>query len=92
MGFEVRLHPHAVKFLQGLDGKSRGRVRQALEELGRDPFRPRSGSDILKLQGTRGRRDLYRLRVGKFRVVYEVEEEVIWVTDVFERGRGYRGV
>lgn len=90
--FEVRLHPGAVGVLNGLDPKTRERIREALERLAEEPFRPWSGADILKLRGVRGGPDLYRLRVGKHRAVYAVEGRTVWVTEIFERGRGYRGV
>ena len=45
---------------------------------------------IKKLSGTKGRQDLYRLRIGNYRFIYAVEENTVWVTDAFARGRGYR--
>lgn len=92
MGREVRLHPDVVGVLNGLDPKTKKRILEAIQRLAEDPFRPRSGADILKLRGVRGGPDLYRLRVGKHRAIYAAEEGVVWVTELFERGRGYRGI
>jgi len=47
------------------------------------------GVDIARLKGTRGRADLFRMRVGDYRVIYAVDGEVVYVTDLFHRGRGY---
>ena len=58
--------------------------------LERDPFRARPGLDIKQLAGTEGA--VFRLRVGDYRVLYEVDtaSNTVFVTTVFHRGRGYR--
>jgi len=42
------------------------------------------------LEGTKGREDLYKLRIGDYRAVYAVEGTMVWVTEIFLRGKGYR--
>lgn len=83
------LHRDARKFLDRMHRTERKRIENAMQVLEMDPFTPRSGADIKRLKGTRGRQDLFRLRVGKWRVVYAVEGAVVLVTDVWERGHGY---
>jgi len=65
------------------------RISRSVRALAEDPFTPRPGVDIarLRLPGER----LFRLRVGEYRVLYEVElgQRVITVTSVFHRGKGY---
>ncbi len=90
MVFEVRLHPEAVKFLKSLDKKRRDKIKDSLSLLREDPYTRRPKADIKKLKGTRGRQDLYRVRIASYRVIYSVEEDIIWVTDIFIRGKGYR--
>ncbi len=92
MVFEVRLHPEVVKFLRSLDKKKRDNITNSLRMLGEDPFTRRPKADIKKLKGTKGRQDLYRIRIAQHRVIYSVEEEIVWVTDIFLRGRGYKSV
>ena len=60
-----------------------------MEELGKDPFRPRPLADI-KNCGRHHGVIFYRLRVGPFRLLYVVEADVVKVTEAFRRGRGYR--
>jgi mRNA interferase RelE/StbE len=84
------LHRGAAKFLDDLDAKTRNRIKRSLRQLQEDPLRSRPGADIRRLVGTRGRQDLFRLRVGDFRVIYAVEGDAIWVTEIFSRGKGYR--
>ncbi len=90
MGFEVKLHPEAVKYLKSLEPETQERIKASLRLLGEDPFKKRSGADIKKLKGTKGRKDLYRLRIGSHRAVYAVEEDTVWITEIFHRERGYR--
>lgn len=89
MTYAVLLHPKALKTLRSLRVEDRARVKSALERLETDPFRTRSGADIRRLRGTKGRQDLYRIRIGRFRAIYGIVGKEVRVTDSFERGEGY---
>lgn len=67
------------------------RIRDGLSALEEDPYTPRSGADIKKLEGTDPPK--HRLRVGDLRVVYFIddEEDAVKAIEVLRRGRGYRG-
>lgn len=71
----------AKKFIDKLPRKERQRVVDAIERL------PDSG-DIRRLQG---HKDLFRLRVGPYRVIYTVDhgELIVYVVDAGNRGRIY---
>jgi mRNA interferase RelE/StbE len=62
----------------------RARVNKAMEEMRRSPFQ---GPNVVKLTGPL--RGLYRYRVGRFRIVYEVEEQrrVVVVRGILARRR-----
>lgn len=90
--FEVKLHAEVVKFIKKLDAETQKRVKDKLRSLESDPWRSRPGADIKKLSGTKGRQDLYRLKIGNYRFVYAIEENVVWITDAFVRERGYRNI
>lgn len=89
MVFDIRLHPSTVKFLKELDVDTRSRIKSALRNLEDDPFKNRPKADIKKMKGTKGREDLYRLRIGDYRAIYAVEGNTVWVTEIFFRGKGY---
>ncbi len=89
MRYRVLLHPKARKALLSMHPQDASRVRRHLRELEQNPFSRRPGADIKRLRGTKGRQDLYRIRIGKFRAVYAVEGDKVLVTDLFERGAGY---
>jgi mRNA interferase RelE/StbE len=61
-------------------------VRQKLEQLAVDPYA--SNANAKKLQNRSG----YRLRVGDWRVIYEIQNEqlVILVLKIKQRGEVYR--
>lgn len=61
-------------------------IREKLDQLAQDPSAP--NPNLTKLQGRSG----YRLRVGDWRVIYELEDDrlVILVLKVAPRGGVYR--
>ena len=82
---KVLLSPRAQKEYAALQEKVRIRIKKSLEELS-------SGStrlDIKKLKGTGDREDLFRLRVGDYRITYYPEPEIIKVVRIDHRGKGY---
>jgi mRNA-degrading endonuclease RelE of RelBE toxin-antitoxin system len=68
----------------------RQRFKVAFERLSGDPFHPRAGLDIRPLVGT----PLHRLRIGRFRGIYEVifvvKEGRVIFTCFEHRKRSYR--
>jgi mRNA interferase RelE/StbE len=78
----------ARKILDKMDDKLAQKVYSHMESLKDDPFRPRPGMDINKIEGNL-RPPGYRLRVGRWRVEYVVLEEVreVRVGRIFPRRR-----
>ena len=89
MPYQVKLHREVAKTLSGMSPQLRCRIVEKLHLLEENPYEPRPGVDIARLKGTRGRADLFRMRVGDHRVIYAVDGEVVYVTDLFHRGKGY---
>lgn len=71
------------KFINALGEKQRNRLKQRLIALKESPF---TGNDIKKLKGVN---DLYRLRIGKIRVIFKVIDPIIEVVDIDYRGNIY---
>lgn len=84
MKYTVEILPRAVKQLEKLPGEVYPRIREALLALATEP-RP---VGCLKLQGRSG----WRLRVGKYRIVYEIDDEArrVVVLDIGHRREVYR--
>ena len=84
MKYEVRLSKRADRELASLEASTRSRIVERLKDLRDDPF-PRG---VVKLQG---RESVYRIRVGDYRVLYEVfrKEGVVLVDKVDHRSGVY---
>jgi mRNA interferase RelE/StbE len=82
--YEVRLSKRAIRELGSLDSIVKRRVVSRLEELAEEPF-PRG---IVKLQGRDG---VYRVRVGDYRILYEVltGERLVLVEKIDHRSEVY---
>lgn len=89
MPYEVKLHREVVKTLSETKTDIRSRIIRGLHALQDDPIHARPTADIFRLRGTRGREDLFRLRIGDYRAIYAVQDNVVYVTDLFHRGKGY---
>lgn len=79
--FQISYSKKAIKFLKRQDIPSQKRLIAAISRL------PLEG-DIKKLQGIDG----YRLRVGNFRVLFNVNGIIIDIIDIGNRGQIYKGV
>ena len=80
---KVVLEKKAAKYLEGLDVVMKRRITEALKDLA---AKPPSG-DIVKLQG----KDGYRLRVGDYRVIFDITEKQVIVYRIAPRGQAYKG-
>ena len=72
MNYSLFILPRAQKELAQLDSAAYARVRDAIHTLTQDPRPP----GCRKLTGREG----WRLRVGDFRVVYEIDDQQHRVT------------
>lgn len=86
--YSAFLSKTAIKQLELLDKKLQERVKSAIRELEEDPFRPRPKADIKKLYKLT-KHQLYRLRIGNYRIAYAVENSYVKVAKIFPRGKGY---
>lgn len=88
MKFKVVISETARRQLENLEQQDEEIIKQHLQVLEEDPFKPRPLADIKKLKGCRNP-DIYRLRVGDFRVAYVIEGNIVKIAKVFLRGKGY---
>ncbi len=88
MIFEINIKAKSLKFISSLQKHDRARLKEAMLVLKEDPV-PIKSLDITKL---RGEKNKYRIRKGKFRIVYEViwEQKVILIHRVDFRGDAYK--
>jgi mRNA interferase RelE/StbE len=84
--YKVVFTKEAARALQKIPRDTIDSIREKLEHLAEDPFA--RNPNVTKLQNRPG----FRLRVGDWRVIYEVQKEqvVIIVIKIAPRGEVYR--
>jgi mRNA interferase RelE/StbE len=87
--YAFRFTTAAQRQIRAIDRLEAMRILTALTALGDDPYR--EDADVKKLTGPSG---LYRLRVGNYRVAYQINdgELVILVVKVGDRRNLYRNL
>ena len=79
----VEVEPKAAKYLTRLNNPHKERILKALRKLEKEP----PEGDIKSLVG----RDGYRLRVGDYRILFDVMADHIAVHEIAPRGQVYKG-
>lgn len=82
--YQVQISNRATKALEKLPDGLYERVTEAVQELADNPRPP----GCKKLKGRQG----YRIRVGDYRVVYEIEDDklLVLIIDIGHRREIYR--
>lgn len=80
--YQILIKKRAKKFIDKLPATEKKRVVEAIERLP-------EGEDIKKLRGYEG---ILRLRVGTYRIIYEINNDklIITVIDAGNRGQIYK--
>jgi mRNA interferase RelE/StbE len=76
------LNKAAVKYLEKLDVPTKQRIKAALDGLAKEP----PEGDIRQLTGQDG----YRLRVGDYRILFDMAGTEIIVYNIGPRGQAYK--
>ena len=85
MTYRVEIAPRAAKQIRSLSRQAQERVTAALDRLQNDPRPP----GCRRLTGSE---DLYRIRIGDYRLIYAIEDDelIVLVVKVGHRGDVYR--
>lgn len=86
MNYKICIHKHVGKFLNALDSETKSRLINGLKKLENEPL----NHDVKKLKGTKGRQDLYRLRIGDHRAIFSIEDDVVYIVEIITREQGYK--
>lgn len=83
MNYKIELTKKSRKFIKSQPRNHQERILKAINKLPQ--------GDIKALSGTK---NAYRLRVGDYRVIYEIDHDVLLITvvDVGNRGQIYNRV
>ena len=79
--YKIEFEKAAIKFLEKQDKTQRLRIYKSIYKLP-------EGTDIKKLQGY----NLYRLRVGNYRILYSIDDtvKIITIENIDNRGDIYK--
>ena len=80
---EVRLSKSAEKYYLAQDAVARSRIKSGLAGLQNEPM----AGDIVPVESRPG---MYRLRIGKLRILFEKADDIIKVTKIDSRGQVYK--
>jgi len=72
MVYRVKIKDQALKALKKISEPEQSRIRRRIDALADDP----RGPGVKKLQGAD---DLYRVRAGDYRVIYQIQDDVLLV-------------
>lgn len=76
---QIEYSKKAVKYINIVNKSTKKRLKEAIEKI---PF-----GDIKKLQGVDNG---YRLRVGDLRVLFSIEDDIIFIDNIIPRGQAYK--
>jgi len=78
-----KLLPDAKRYLDTLDKETVKRIYEALRKITKEP----PIGDVKKMQGYE---NLYRLRLGGLRIIFEEKDNHILVEKIAPRGQAYK--
>ncbi|MBE9100448.1 type II toxin-antitoxin system RelE family toxin [Vacuolonema iberomarrocanum] len=90
---EINYSKRSVKFLKKLDETNQNRIREKIlllkNSLEQDGIIPFSEADIKQLKGNW--EGFYRIRVGKIRIIFKIDElsNALLIYDISFRGSAY---
>ena len=76
---QIEYSKKAIKYINAADKPTKKRLKESIEKI---PL-----GDIKKLQGIE---DGYRLRVGDLRVLFSMEDNIIYIDNIIPRGQAYK--
>jgi len=82
MNYDIKFKPKAVKDIGSLPSHIQGRIIARIEEMSSD-----LKGDIKQLTNFTPE---YRLRVGEYRILFEIEEKTIIIYRIRHRREAYR--
>jgi len=85
MGYSLFFHKKVKKFISELDYSQKDRVKEKLVYFAQNPY----VGDIKKVKG---KKDVFRLRIGDFRILYILDdkERSLYIVKIDFRKTAYR--
>lgn len=75
MSYNIVFLPEVEKYLAALNHSSYSCIKEGMKEIQKDPYSNRPNADIMKLGVYNDAPTMYRLRVGRYRLEYFIDEK-----------------
>ena len=72
--YQVKISSRAIKDLKKLGEDTQSKIIESLEILKLNPF-----AEIIQYKKLKDRNQLYRIRIGNYRVIYEIQGDVLLI-------------
>jgi mRNA interferase RelE/StbE len=84
--FRIALSKDALKYYNKVSTATAARLDKCFINLESEPFR---GPDVKPLKGLNGK---YRYRIGKLRILYEIDsnKRIVYILAILPRGQAYK--
>ena len=86
VSFSLKMLRPAKKELDKMDNDKAQKIYDHIEQLKREPFRPHPGMNIDKIAG-KEKPPAYRFKIGRIRVEYFVDGQMIVIFNIFMKKR-----
>ncbi len=88
MRFDLMIEKRAVEELKSFSDEKRNRIKDKIKEILKDDPLPRGKGDIKKIKDS----DFWRLRVGDYRVFYDIDKEegTVYILSIKHRSDAYK--
>lgn len=87
MNYKLKVSNRFKKELKKLDKEDIHTIKEALDNLLKDPFA--SHENIIPIVDQKNPQ-MYRMRVGNYRIIYIVQDDEVRVGIIFDRKKGYK--
>jgi mRNA interferase RelE/StbE len=88
MTFQLRIEKRAIKEMKILSTDVQNRIKEKIKSNLNDNPYPTGDNDIKRIKGSK----FYRLRVGEYRVFFDIDpdEEQVFILSIRHRSKAYR--
>ena len=87
MNYRLKVSNRFKKELKKLDKEDIHTIKEALDNLLKDPFA--SSENIIPIVDQKNPQ-MYRMRIGNYRIIYIVQDDEVRVGIIFDRKKGYK--
>ena len=90
MSYRLRIEKRAIKEIKVLPADVQDRIKEKIKIVLTEKPTPSGDNDVKKIKGS----NFYRLRVGDYRVFFDVDNEdrVVYILSVRHRSKAYREI